>query len=64
MRKRISALLTAGGLVALAYSGINYINSSESFSFLGDNFVVSQGDPTPVILSGVVLAIGLIMGQK
>lgn len=63
MKKKLSVLLTLGGVVSLTYSGIHYLNHTESFSFLGSDLTVSQGDPAAMIVSGVVLAIGLIIGQ-
>lgn len=61
MKKTIGSILTVGGLVALVYTGINYINNTESFGFLGADFVVSQGDPVPVVLSAVVLVLGVVL---
>lgn len=61
MRKTIGSIFTIGGLIALIYTGINYINDSESFDFLGIDVVASKGDPIPVIISAFVLVIGVIL---
>lgn len=61
MKKIFGYILSIGGLVFLVYTGINYINDSESFSFLGADVVVSSGDPVPVIISAVVMIVGFIL---
>lgn len=61
MKKTIGAIFTIGGLIATVYTGINYINDSESFGFLGADVVVSKGEPIPVIISVFVLVIGVIL---
>lgn len=61
MKKTIGAIFTIGGLIATIYTGINYINDSESFGFLGADVVISEGDPIPVIISVFVLVIGVIL---
>lgn len=61
MKNTIGLILTLGGAIGLIYTGINYINNSESFSFLGADVVVSQGDPIPVIISGIILVLGILL---
>ncbi|MDX1641255.1 MAG: hypothetical protein R3220_06140 [Balneolaceae bacterium] len=61
MQKTIGSIFTIGGLIALIYTGINYVNNSESFGFLGADVVVSKGDPIPMIISAFVLIIGVIL---
>ncbi len=61
MKKIIGSIFTIGGLIALIYTGINYINDSESFGFLGADVVVSRGDPIPLIISAFVVIIGVIL---
>lgn len=61
MKKTIGSIFTIGGLIALIYTGINYINNSESFGFFGADVVVSSGDPIPMIISAFVLVIGVIL---
>jgi hypothetical protein len=61
LKKTIGSIITIGGLIATIYTGINYVNNSESFGFLGADIVVSKGDPIPVIISVFVLVIGIIL---
>ncbi len=61
MQRIIGSICSIGGLIALIYTLINYINNSESFSFLGADVVVSQGNIAPVIVSAVVMLIGIII---
>lgn len=61
MQKTIGSIFTIGGLIATIYTGINYINDSESFGFLGADVVISKGDPIPVIISAVILIIGIVL---
>ncbi|MDZ7718521.1 MAG: hypothetical protein U5K72_06865 [Balneolaceae bacterium] len=61
MKKTIGSIFTIGGLIPTIYTGISYINNSESFGFLGADVVVSKGDPIPVIISVFVLVLGVIL---
>ncbi|HLR76175.1 MAG TPA: hypothetical protein VK106_00855 [Balneolaceae bacterium] len=61
MQKIIGGILTIGGLIALIYTLINYINNTSSFQFLGAEVVVSEADITPVIVSAIVMVVGLII---
>lgn len=61
MKKTVGAIFSIGGLIALIYTGINYLNNSESFGFLGADIVVSKGDPIPVIISAAVMIIGIVL---
>lgn len=61
MQKIVGGILTIGGLIALIYTLINYINNTASFAFLGAEIVVSEASITPVIISAVVLILGLII---
>lgn len=61
MRKTVGSILTIGGLASLIYTGINYLNNTESFGFLGMDFVVSQGNLTPVLISAIVLLAGVVL---
>lgn len=49
------------GLAGLIIFGIQAMNNSETFNFLGMNLAVSSANWTPVIVSGVVMIIGFIM---
>ena len=61
MKNTIGAILTVGGLIGLIYTGINYINESESFGFLGADVVVSKGDLWPIIVSLIVMVLGVFL---
>lgn len=61
MRKSIGYLLSIGGFGALVYTGVNYINNSESFGFMGADVVISSGDPVPVLLSAILLLLGIFL---
>lgn len=54
-------VISIGGFVALIYTGINYLNNSESFSMMGVDFAVSKGDPMPMIISVIVLVAGVLI---
>lgn len=64
MKKTIGAILAIGGLVALIIFGIQAMNDSESFNLLGSEVVVSSANWTPVIISGVVFIVGLLIYKK
>lgn len=53
-------LLTAG-IIGLFIFGIQALNNSESFNVLGAEVAVSTANWTPVIISGIVALIGLIL---
>ncbi len=61
MNRTLGIILTIVGLIALLYTGINYINDSESFGLFGLDITVSEGNIVPVIISGVVFILGLII---
>ncbi len=49
------------GLIGLIVFGIQAMQDSESFSFLGIDVAVSSANWTPVIFSAVVAVIGIIL---
>lgn len=51
------------GLTAFIYTGITYINNSESFGILGMDIAVTKGDPVPMVISLVVVIIGLLIAR-
>lgn len=62
MRKTGFALLIIG-LIGLVYFGYEAMKASESFSVLGIDVAVSEADWTPVIFSGAVVVIGVILAM-
>ncbi|PKO95393.1 MAG: transglycosylase [Bacteroidetes bacterium HGW-Bacteroidetes-7] len=49
------------GIVGTLIFGIQAMQDTETFSFLGINIGVSGADWTPVIISAVVAAIGVVL---
>ncbi len=49
------------GVIALIVFGVQALNNSESFSFLGIDIAVSSANWTPVIISAVVAIVGLVL---
>jgi hypothetical protein len=59
--RTIGIILSIIGGLGLIIFGIQAMEDSESFSILGLDIAVSTANWTPVIVSGVVLVIGLVM---
>jgi hypothetical protein len=57
----VGAILSVLGIIGAVYFGIQAAKESESFSVLGAEVAVSTANWTPVIISGVVLVIGIIL---
>jgi hypothetical protein len=62
--KIVSIILVIAGIIGLIYFGIQALNNSESFSFLGLDVAVSSANWTPVIVSAIVLILGVILNAK
>ncbi len=54
-------ILTVLGIIGLIVFGIQAMNDSESFSLLGMDIAVSTANWTPVIISGVLTLIGVVV---
>lgn len=54
-------ILSVLGIIGAVYFGIQAAKESESFSVLGAEVAVSTANWTPVIISGVVLIVGIIL---
>jgi hypothetical protein len=52
------------GLAGVIIFGLQAINNSETFSFLGINVAVSSANWTPVIISGVVMIVGFVLSMN
>lgn len=55
------------GIIGVVIFGIQVMNDSESFNFLGLDIAVSKANWTPLIVSGVIAIVGGIltgMGKK
>jgi len=59
--KIAGAVLSILGIIGVVYFGIQAMNESENFSVLGAEVAVSTANWTPVIVSGVVLVVGVIL---
>jgi len=59
--KYLGYLFSIGGFAGVIYTGINYINNSDTFSAFGVNVAISKGDPMPVIISAIVLIAGILI---
>lgn len=59
--KQVGVILLIIGIIGLAYFGYEAFQESESFEILGADIAVSTANWTPVIVSGVVALVGLIM---
>ena len=54
-------ILVILGIIGLIISGINYANQTDKFSLLGINITISQGSFVPIIITGIVLILGIIL---
>lgn len=61
MRKVTGIILAVVGAVASIITGVQVLNDSDSFSFLGFDVVVSQANYTPLIISLALLVIGIVL---
>ncbi|WP_417612338.1 hypothetical protein [Owenweeksia hongkongensis] len=62
--KILGGILTVVGLISSIIFGVQAINDSESFNFLGLDIAISSANWTPLIISLAVLIIGLVMVRK
>ena len=61
MKQTLGSILSIGGLIGVIFFGIQYLNDSDSFNFLGADVVVSTGDYVPILISAIVLVVGLVI---
>ncbi len=59
--KTVGIILLIIGIIGTLTFGIQAMQDSESFSFLGMDIAVSTANWTPVIISAVILIAGLVM---
>jgi hypothetical protein len=59
--KAAGIILLVTGLIGTIIFGFKAVQNSESFNLLGVDVAVSKADWTPLIISGAVLLIGLII---
>jgi len=58
--KALGTILLLVGLAGTLFFGIQAINNSETFSFLGIDVALSSANWTPVIISGAVVVLGIV----
>lgn len=63
MKKTLGYILTVGGLVGVIFFTYEYMQDSESFSVLGADVAVSTGDWIPIVISGLVMLVGVVMSR-
>ena len=49
------------GIIGVVVFGIQALNDSESFNFLGLDIAVSKANWTPLIISALVAVVGIIL---
>jgi hypothetical protein len=59
--RKIGLGLLIVGLIGLVYFGYEAMQASENFSVLGVDVAVSSANWTPVIFSGIVVVVGIIL---
>lgn len=59
--KIAGTIFTILGIIGLVIFGIQAMNDSEHFSLLGMDVAVSSANWTPVIVSGVVAIVGIVL---
>ena len=59
--RKIGLVILLIGLVGLIYFGYEAMQDSENFSVLGVDVAVSNADWTPVIFSGIVAVVGIVL---
>lgn len=59
--KTAGIILLVLGIVGALVFGIQAIQETETFSFLGMDIGVSGANWTPVIISGILLLVGIVM---
>jgi hypothetical protein len=59
--RKIGIVLLIVGLIGLAYFGYEAMQASESFEILGAEVAVSSANWNPVIYSGIITVIGIIL---
>ncbi len=62
--KTIGTILLILGAIGTIVFGIQAIQDSESFSFLGMDIAVSTANWTPVIISVILLVVGLVLTAR
>lgn len=59
--KTTGTILIVIGIIGLIFFGIQAFNDSESFNLLGLDILVSKANWTPLIVSGAVTLLGILL---
>jgi uncharacterized membrane protein YidH (DUF202 family) len=62
--KSLGTILLILGAIGTIVFGIQAIQDSESFSFLGMDIAVSTANWTPVIISVILLVVGVVLTAR
>ncbi len=62
--KTAGIILTIIGAIGTIMFGLQAMQDSESFSFLGMDIAVSTANWAPVIISVIILVVGLVMAAS
>lgn len=62
--KSLGTILLLLGAIGTIIFGIQAIQDSDSFSFLGMDIAVSTANWTPVIISVIILVVGLVITMR
>ncbi len=62
--KTLGIILLLLGAVGTIVFGLQAMQDSESFSFLGMDIAVSTANWTPVIISAVILLVGVVLTTR
>jgi hypothetical protein len=61
MQKTVGGIFSLGGLAALIYFLIHYMHNSGSVSVAGTQVAQKSGSIWPIVISGIVMVIGIII---
>jgi hypothetical protein len=61
MVKTVGGIFSLGGLAALIYFLIHYMHNSGSVSVAGAQVAQKSGSIWPIVISGIVMVIGIII---
>ena len=61
MKRIVGIVLFIVGLVGAFITGLDAYNNTESVKIFGKQITLSQADWTPVIISGAVMLVGIVL---
>jgi hypothetical protein len=59
--KTAGIVLLVLGIVGALVFGVQALQETETFTFLGMDIGISEANWTPVVISGIVLLVGIVM---